>query len=93
MHRIDHFRVCTRDGECVCISSTPAVVKYVLVCTVLRSGWIFCVILFIYFSLGLNCALGASEMRPYIEAIGRHTEAYTLCYPNAGQCVSSCTGT
>jgi 5-methyltetrahydrofolate--homocysteine methyltransferase len=34
--------------------------------------------------LGLNCALGASEMRPYIEAIGRMSEAYTICYPNAG---------
>jgi 5-methyltetrahydrofolate--homocysteine methyltransferase len=34
--------------------------------------------------LGLNCALGAMEMRPYIEAIGRVSEAYTICYPNAG---------
>lgn len=38
-------------------------------------------------SLGLNCALGASEMRPYIEAIGRVSEAYTICYPNAGMCM------
>ena len=37
-----------------------------------------------FFSLGLNCALGASEMRPYIEAIGRISGAYVLCYPNAG---------
>ncbi len=38
-------------------------------------------------SLGLNCALGASEMRPFIESIGMNTEAYTICYPNAGQYV------
>ncbi|XP_038616960.1 methionine synthase [Tachyglossus aculeatus] len=34
--------------------------------------------------LGLNCALGAGEMRPFIEAIGKCTPAYVLCYPNAG---------
>ncbi|XP_013387692.1 methionine synthase [Lingula anatina] len=34
--------------------------------------------------LGLNCALGASEMRPFIESIGKNTTAYVLCYPNAG---------
>ncbi|KAK6182786.1 hypothetical protein SNE40_010391 [Patella caerulea] len=34
--------------------------------------------------LGLNCALGASEMRPFIEAISLNTSAYTICYPNAG---------
>ena len=35
-------------------------------------------------SLGLNCALGATEMRPFIEAVGLCTTAYVLCYPNAG---------
>ncbi|GCC22711.1 hypothetical protein chiPu_0001099 [Chiloscyllium punctatum] len=35
-------------------------------------------------SIGLNCALGAAEMRPFIEAIGKCTTAYVLCYPNAG---------
>jgi 5-methyltetrahydrofolate--homocysteine methyltransferase len=35
-------------------------------------------------SLGLNCALGATEMRPFIETVSRLTEAYVLCYPNAG---------
>lgn len=35
-------------------------------------------------SLGLNCALGAVEMRPFIEAISNNTTAYTICYPNAG---------
>ncbi|XP_067844814.1 methionine synthase isoform X2 [Heptranchias perlo] len=34
--------------------------------------------------IGLNCALGAVEMRPFIEAIGKCTTAYVLCYPNAG---------
>jgi len=34
--------------------------------------------------LGLNCALGALEMRPFIETIGLRTKAYVICYPNAG---------
>uniref|UniRef100_A0A5F8HK41 Methionine synthase n=3 Tax=Monodelphis domestica TaxID=13616 RepID=A0A5F8HK41_MONDO len=34
--------------------------------------------------LGLNCALGALEMRPFIETLGKCTSAYVLCYPNAG---------
>ncbi|XP_037677746.1 methionine synthase isoform X2 [Choloepus didactylus] len=34
--------------------------------------------------IGLNCALGAAEMRPFIETIGKCTTAYILCYPNAG---------
>ncbi|XP_042330107.1 methionine synthase [Sceloporus undulatus] len=34
--------------------------------------------------IGLNCALGAVEMRPFIEAIGKCTSAYIICYPNAG---------
>ena len=37
------------------------------------------------FSLGLNCALGAKDMRPFIEAISDCTEGFTLCYPNAGE--------
>ena len=32
----------------------------------------------------MNCALGAIEMRPFIEAIGSATDAYVICYPNAG---------
>lgn len=39
---------------------------------------------FNFFSIGLNCALGAAEMRPYIERIGLCTDAYIICYPNAG---------
>ncbi|XP_015218329.2 methionine synthase isoform X1 [Lepisosteus oculatus] len=34
--------------------------------------------------IGLNCALGAAEMRPFIEAIGKNTTSYVICYPNAG---------
>uniref|UniRef100_A0A8C9MNT4 Methionine synthase n=1 Tax=Serinus canaria TaxID=9135 RepID=A0A8C9MNT4_SERCA len=34
--------------------------------------------------IGLNCALGAVEMRPFIETIGKCTTAYIICYPNAG---------
>lgn len=41
----------------------------------------------IVFSIGLNCALGANEMRPFIEAVSKNTTAYTICYPNAGKCL------
>ncbi|KAM9817378.1 methionine synthase [Neosynchiropus ocellatus] len=34
--------------------------------------------------IGLNCALGATEMRPFIETIGKATDAFIICYPNAG---------
>ncbi|XP_077536432.1 methionine synthase-like [Haemaphysalis longicornis] len=34
--------------------------------------------------IGLNCALGANEMRPYLTDLSGFTEAYVLCYPNAG---------
>jgi len=36
-------------------------------------------------SLGLNCALGAADMRPFIECISKSTQAYIICYPNAGK--------
>uniref|UniRef100_A0A7E4V8H0 Methionine synthase n=1 Tax=Panagrellus redivivus TaxID=6233 RepID=A0A7E4V8H0_PANRE len=35
-------------------------------------------------AVGLNCALGAKEMRPFVEAISLNTTSYVLCYPNAG---------
>lgn len=35
-------------------------------------------------AVGLNCALGATEMRPFIENISKSTTAYVICYPNAG---------
>uniref|UniRef100_A0AAR2KR72 Methionine synthase n=1 Tax=Pygocentrus nattereri TaxID=42514 RepID=A0AAR2KR72_PYGNA len=34
--------------------------------------------------IGLNCALGATDMRPFIEVIGKSTDAFVICYPNAG---------
>ena len=36
------------------------------------------------FSVGVNCALGAAEMRPYLEALSRIANVYTSCHPNAG---------
>lgn len=35
-------------------------------------------------SVGINCALGAVEMRPYIETLSKISECYISCYPNAG---------
>ena len=35
-------------------------------------------------AVGLNCALGAALMRPYIEEIARVSDAFVSCYPNAG---------
>jgi len=34
--------------------------------------------------VGLNCALGAAELRPYIEELSRIADAYVSAYPNAG---------
>ncbi|HYW49347.1 MAG TPA: homocysteine S-methyltransferase family protein, partial [Gemmatimonadaceae bacterium] len=36
------------------------------------------------FSVGLNCALGAREMRPYLADLARAVDGYVSCYPNAG---------
>ena len=36
------------------------------------------------FSIGLNCALGAQDMRPFIERISNAADCYVTCYPNAG---------
>ena len=35
-------------------------------------------------SVGLNCALGAKEMRPHIEELSQLASCYTSAYPNAG---------
>jgi 5-methyltetrahydrofolate--homocysteine methyltransferase len=35
-------------------------------------------------AIGLNCALGAKELRPYVEEIAGIAEAYVSCHPNAG---------
>jgi 5-methyltetrahydrofolate--homocysteine methyltransferase len=35
-------------------------------------------------SVGLNCSLGAREMRPFLEALTKVAETRVSCYPNAG---------
>jgi 5-methyltetrahydrofolate--homocysteine methyltransferase len=35
-------------------------------------------------AVGINCALGAQEMRPYIEEFSRIADCFISCYPNAG---------
>ena len=35
-------------------------------------------------AVGLNCALGAPEMRPYIAEVARIADTFVSCYPNAG---------
>ena len=35
-------------------------------------------------AVGLNCALGAALMRPYIEELARIADTFVSCYPNAG---------
>ena len=34
--------------------------------------------------IGLNCALGAAEMRPHVEELARLADCWVSCYPNAG---------
>ncbi|KAL0487344.1 5-methyltetrahydrofolate--homocysteine methyltransferase, partial [Acrasis kona] len=34
--------------------------------------------------IGLNCALGTKQMKPYIEALSNISECYVSAYPNAG---------
>src|ERR1700674_5250851 len=47
------------------------------------------------FAAGINCSLGATEMRPYIAALSRVAPVYVTCYPNAGlpNAVGGCCGT
>lgn len=35
-------------------------------------------------SVGINCALGAHEMRPYLRELAAVADCYISCYPNAG---------
>ncbi|GGO68249.1 methionine synthase [Nocardioides deserti] len=35
-------------------------------------------------AIGLNCALGAKEMRPYVAELSRVADTFVSCYPNAG---------
>lgn len=36
------------------------------------------------FSIGLNCALGGQQMRPYVEELSNIASCFVSCYPNAG---------
>ncbi len=36
------------------------------------------------FSVGLNCALGAEDMRPYLRDLSTIADCFVSCYPNAG---------
>jgi 5-methyltetrahydrofolate--homocysteine methyltransferase len=36
------------------------------------------------FSIGLNCALGAKEMRPHVQELAKISNCYVSAYPNAG---------
>lgn len=35
-------------------------------------------------SVGINCALGPKQMRPFVEELSKIAPVYTSCYPNAG---------
>ena len=35
-------------------------------------------------SIGINCAFGAKQMRPYIKELSEIADCYVSCYPNAG---------
>jgi len=36
------------------------------------------------FSVGLNCALGAAQLKPFVSSLSRMTNCYVHAYPNAG---------
>src|ERR671931_612385 len=36
------------------------------------------------FIVGVNCSLGATQMRPYVESLTRGATTYVACHPNAG---------
>jgi 5-methyltetrahydrofolate--homocysteine methyltransferase len=36
------------------------------------------------FSVGINCALGGRQMRPYVEELASIAQCYVTCHPNAG---------
>ena len=36
------------------------------------------------FIVGVNCSLGATEMRPFLESLAGVTSTYVSCHPNAG---------
>jgi 5-methyltetrahydrofolate--homocysteine methyltransferase len=36
------------------------------------------------FSVGINCGLGATQMRPFLVELAKIADSYVSCYPNAG---------
>ncbi len=36
------------------------------------------------FAVGLNCALGAADMKKYVANLSQCADCYVFCYPNAG---------
>ena len=36
------------------------------------------------FVVGVNCSLGAADMRPFVEDLARVADTYVACHPNAG---------
>jgi 5-methyltetrahydrofolate--homocysteine methyltransferase len=36
------------------------------------------------FAIGLNCALGATDMKKYIDNLSKCADCFVFCYPNAG---------
>jgi len=35
-------------------------------------------------SVGFNCALGADQLKPYVQRLGQHTDQFISAHPNAG---------
>ena len=35
-------------------------------------------------AIGLNCALGAKDMLPYLKNLSEVADTFVFCYPNAG---------
>ena len=44
-------------------------------------------------SVGLNCALGAEALRPFVEELGRVADVRVSAYPNAGPARTSSAAT
>jgi methionine synthase I (cobalamin-dependent) len=36
------------------------------------------------FAIGLNCALGAPQMKPFLQRMSQYADTFVFCYPNAG---------
>jgi 5-methyltetrahydrofolate--homocysteine methyltransferase len=45
---------------------------------------IYNIVIYFIDSVGLNCALGAQEIRPYLQQLSKIANCFVHCYPNAG---------